>query len=188
MYKRHGHLWLGTKVANALDMVAKGRGDNGDPSGERNGRAKLTETKVREMRTAWATDRLSAYQVALRFGVPEGTASAVIFGRTWKRLARPVRSKLEQWPCPRCKRILAIEAYGTRVHSNGRIIRQPYCPDCRRTYHAEVERARRDRHREAGLCVECNLPPEPGRSKCAIHRARQQGFGRRHYEKLRSEG
>lgn len=44
------HLEPGTHKCNALDKVARGRDRNGDPRGERNGRAVLSDAQVAEVR------------------------------------------------------------------------------------------------------------------------------------------
>ncbi len=81
---RPDHLFLGTHTDNMVDMTMKGRGRPGHPdnSGERNGRAKLTESAVqvaRQMHEQGATER----QLAQRFGVSAAGMHYALSGETW---------------------------------------------------------------------------------------------------------
>jgi hypothetical protein len=70
-----GHLFLGTAVDNARDMVAKGR--------HRHGRtARLTVAAVCEIRALGTTE--SAGVLARRFGVSTCSIYRVRRGRTWR--------------------------------------------------------------------------------------------------------
>ena len=58
-------------------------GLNHAASGEKNGKSKLTEPEVLQIREAW--DRLHNYcKVARMFSVNEGTVWAIVNGKTWK--------------------------------------------------------------------------------------------------------
>jgi hypothetical protein len=74
------HLWLGTRLANSQDMVAKDR--------YRNGQQKLTEGEAAEIRALYATGQWTYAQLAQRFGVSEGTPWYVIK----RRKPRPHKS------------------------------------------------------------------------------------------------
>lgn len=61
------HLWLGTKGDNNRDREAKGRGRQ--CKGENNGRSKLTEDQVREIRAKYATGNYTFLALAPEYGV-----------------------------------------------------------------------------------------------------------------------
>jgi hypothetical protein len=94
------HLFLGTNADNVADRHAKGRdarvsGDaNGSrlhperlPSGVDHHRSKINPDKAREIRSAW---RSGARQVdlALRYGLNQGTVSAICRNVIWKEVSR----------------------------------------------------------------------------------------------------
>ena len=85
------HLFAGTQKENIRDAVAKGRMCSGDrhhtrlnpqPRGGRNPSAKLSDDEVRAIRAICATGRLTQRAVAYRFGVAEGTVSAIVLGKS----------------------------------------------------------------------------------------------------------
>lgn len=83
---RPSHLFLGTAYDNMQDMVSKGRCDN---SGERNGRAKLTEKQVREIRRLYTgtkrnnPDFVSQKELARRYGVNQTVISRIVRNDGW---------------------------------------------------------------------------------------------------------
>lgn len=79
---RLDHLHLGNQQINVEEMVAKGR----QARGERSGRAKLTETQVREIRRLHAEEGLGARRLARRFGVIPTTITPILTGHTWAHL------------------------------------------------------------------------------------------------------
>lgn len=79
---RPEHLFLGTHEENMADMVAKGRGQRG----ERQHMAKLTESDVREIRSA-ASRGENYGAIAKRFGVCRGNISQIALGNIWKHVA-----------------------------------------------------------------------------------------------------
>lgn len=76
------HLFLGTQADNVADMLAKGRGGYKAPRGERNGRAKLTDAQVREIRASEG----SQMAIAARFGIGEATVSKIRNGKRWSHV------------------------------------------------------------------------------------------------------
>ena len=103
------HLFSGTIADNNADMIRKGRhgyghshsnanrasGDrNGSrthperlPVGSRNGSAKLTEDKVKEIRLLFANRTQTQRELARRYGVHEVTISYIVRNVTWKHVA-----------------------------------------------------------------------------------------------------
>ena len=80
------HLFLGTPKDNTRDMVDKGRHKYGHQVGSANGRARLTEADVVEMRRLAALGETAA-SLALRFRVAKTTASQVVTRKTWRNVA-----------------------------------------------------------------------------------------------------
>lgn len=80
---RPDHLFLGAAADNTSDMIAKGRARKGRPArGERNGKAKLTESQVRELLELYSERRRGDVQrIAERFGVTRMTVFRVATGR-----------------------------------------------------------------------------------------------------------
>jgi hypothetical protein len=98
------HLFLGTRVDNNADMVAKGRQVAGDrngshlhperrPRGERHPRAKLTEDQVREIRRRHAPAYHGPHRapnsmraLAQEFGVSKSVLRNIVTGKTWNHV------------------------------------------------------------------------------------------------------
>jgi hypothetical protein len=78
---RPDHLFLGTSRENINDMVSKHR----HTYGQRNGLAKLTDTLVREIRSAHREGETMA-SIARRFRVGETTISRVVRHETWRHV------------------------------------------------------------------------------------------------------
>jgi len=80
---RVAHLFLGDAKANSADMDAKGRRVTRPVRGEQVASAKLTETKVQEIRqfrrSGWSQPRLAKH-----FGVSQMAIWSLLAGRTWK--------------------------------------------------------------------------------------------------------
>lgn len=87
-----GHLYLDTQKGNLADMYARGRGPTAERSGpalapflfqgEANGRAKLTEAQVREIRAACAAGERQC-DVAARYGMGQSAISAIVRRQHW---------------------------------------------------------------------------------------------------------
>ena len=73
------HLVVGTHAENVADRVAKGR----SAIGGRNGRAKLNEDMIREIRN----DNRPPAQIARHYNVDRTTIVHIKTGRTWKHVA-----------------------------------------------------------------------------------------------------
>lgn len=84
------HLFLGTPADNARDRDRKGRASRRDRSGERNGRARLTEADVLVIRALPAVD-LAA--LSRKYGVDRSTIRGAITGKSWCHLPGAVGSR-----------------------------------------------------------------------------------------------
>ena len=76
------HIFDGTHAENMADMKAKGR-RKGINSGERNGRAQLTEADAREIKRLLATG-MSQWEIANQFGVGQTQISKIELGKAWR--------------------------------------------------------------------------------------------------------
>ena len=79
------HLWLGTAGDNMRDCIAKGR--NNPSKGEHRYNAKLSDSIVREARTAWDNGE-SLNKLARRFGVEKSTMWTALVGKSWNHVGR----------------------------------------------------------------------------------------------------
>ena len=86
------HLFLGTCADNLRDMSEKGRGATGDKNvarrpgvrvGARNGRAKLTEQQVAEIRSLYASNEYRQKDLARMFSVGKSTIGYIISRQLW---------------------------------------------------------------------------------------------------------
>jgi hypothetical protein len=75
------HLWLGTALENARDMVSKGRARVGEKNN-----AKLTESKVREIRSEYQPRIKSLSVLAKKHGVSKRAILLIIQGRKWRHV------------------------------------------------------------------------------------------------------
>lgn len=78
------HLFLGTLADNVHDMLGKGRDRH--PVGPENGRSKLNEDAVKEIRELSRSGTYSQRALAKRYQVSKNTVRAAIIGKTWKHL------------------------------------------------------------------------------------------------------
>ena len=77
------HLFLGTNIDNMKDMVSKRR----SASGDKNGRRKLNEEKIKEIIKRYRTGEYST-SLGREYGVSSGTICSVAEGKTWKNIKR----------------------------------------------------------------------------------------------------
>jgi len=77
---RPKHLFLGTKLDNALDREAKGRNRFSRNRGEKNPSAKLTEVAARAIRESQANRK----DLARLYGVSTALVSLIKTNRVWK--------------------------------------------------------------------------------------------------------
>jgi|GEM_PF-1418385 len=93
------HLRAGHKLANAKDMVDRGRALTGDrapfrakpeacPRGEVHFNHVLTEKEVREIRSNWTPESESYCELGRQYGVDSSTIRKVCLGLTWKHLGK----------------------------------------------------------------------------------------------------
>ena len=77
------HLTVGTQRDNLQDMRNKGRGVNPPHvPGEKCGMSKLTDTKVKEIRSSGLTQR----QLATIYGVSQSTIGKILRRETWRHV------------------------------------------------------------------------------------------------------
>ncbi|MFQ5915553.1 MAG: HNH endonuclease [Nitrospinota bacterium] len=77
------HLFLGTQLDNVLDRVKKGRSANG----ERHSQAKLTASKVIEIRKLHNEQLLSYATLSMKYGVSEHAIKKIVLRQRWKHLS-----------------------------------------------------------------------------------------------------
>jgi len=75
------HLFLGTPKDNAQDMILKGRRVKSPSPGELNGRAKLTEEDVNDIRTF--RHHFSIRELSGHFGVTSSQIHRIVKGLAW---------------------------------------------------------------------------------------------------------
>ena len=76
------HLFLGTQADNVADMISKGR--QVDVHGESAGRSKLTDEKVRKIRSMYPLKTIA--ELARFFGRGETTIAKVVRRQTWRHI------------------------------------------------------------------------------------------------------
>jgi hypothetical protein len=101
------HLWLGTKIQNLHDCMAKGRFTNGNVHwarrhpewimrGENNRVSKLTDAKAVEINRLYATGEFTYQSLGEQFGVSMTTVRNVVHGISWKHIVSEL-SPLRKW-------------------------------------------------------------------------------------------
>lgn len=79
------HLFLGSHQENVTDKMNKGRG--GQKRGEGNGRAKLTEVEVLQMRKDFQNGVFTYSDLAAKFKMDASSIKDAVTGKTWRHLA-----------------------------------------------------------------------------------------------------
>lgn len=72
------HLYFGDHEDNMRDRAA-----SGNSKGIRNGRSKLSDVDVREIRRIYAVGELSQNGLAARFKIGQSTISEILLGKKW---------------------------------------------------------------------------------------------------------
>lgn len=85
------HLYLGTPLSNNQDMVFRGRavrvtGDAVANKGSVNGRAKLTEEQVKEIRLKYSAGGVTYKSLAKEYSVSYGLIGFIIQRRNWRHV------------------------------------------------------------------------------------------------------
>jgi hypothetical protein len=80
------HLRYGTQQENIADMRSKGRGFVPINKGDTHTQAKLSESKVREIRYLLDSGLFLQREIASRFGVNQSVISAIHNKRTWSHV------------------------------------------------------------------------------------------------------
>lgn len=79
---RPDHLFLGTKLDNAIDRMEKGR--NRDQSGDKSSAAKLDWEKVELIRA----DNRTYPEIVKEYGIQKSTVSSIKLNKSWRRTAK----------------------------------------------------------------------------------------------------
>ena len=79
---RPSHIFLGTDKDNSNDREKKGR----TARGERSGKAKLTEEKVKNIRKEYSSGNTAKVKLAEKYGVTRQAISLVINSKRWARV------------------------------------------------------------------------------------------------------
>lgn len=74
------HLFIGTNADNVADKVMKGRCGFGRMVGQTNGKAKLTNAQIKEIKDLYFASKFSQSQLAKRYGVRQPHISRLISG------------------------------------------------------------------------------------------------------------
>jgi len=78
------HLFLGTQKENLRDMIKKNRRKYTGMQGGKNGRAKLTQKQVEEIRKLYATGGFLQIELAKRFFVTGENIRKIVHNLRWK--------------------------------------------------------------------------------------------------------
>lgn len=82
------HLFLGTNIDNVHDRHTKGRDGHGEVRGETHGMVKLTEARVRELRSRYGDGRPATRRaLGVEFGISQTTVYRIATRRLWKHVA-----------------------------------------------------------------------------------------------------
>lgn len=78
------HLFLGTDADNSSDKIAKGRARY--LRGASNGRAKLSDADVAEIRSLYARGGISQQRIGEMYGVTQNMVSKIVARRNWTHM------------------------------------------------------------------------------------------------------
>lgn len=79
------HLFLGTQTKNMHDMMSKGRQHL--TVGVQNGRAKLNDDAVRQIRTLHKSGDMTTRELAKEFGMGQTSIAEIVANKTWRHVA-----------------------------------------------------------------------------------------------------
>ena len=80
------HIIYGTNQDNVDDKIRVGNGVVPNNTGSKNGRAKLIEEEVKEIKALLKEKNLTHREIAKRFGVSNGTISKINIGILWSHI------------------------------------------------------------------------------------------------------
>ena len=83
------HVRWGSREENMADRVADGTSSKG----EGNGRAKLTDAQVVEIRERYAAGGISQKALADEYGVTFSLISLIVLGKTWPHVGGPIKGR-----------------------------------------------------------------------------------------------
>lgn len=112
------HLFLGTPKDNALDMIAKGRRYQPNSRGENCGTHLLSDSQVLEICKKLDAGLLLE-DIAVEFGVKEGTVSNINTGKSWKWLTgRDISNKVITKGRPKAKTRGSLSSVSKLIESD----------------------------------------------------------------------
>lgn len=80
------NLKWGTRAENTLDSMKHGTRNQPDNCGIKNGRSKLTEREVGEIRQLYSTKKWTQKQLAKKFHISRGVISKIVVRLSWKHV------------------------------------------------------------------------------------------------------
>ena len=82
------HMMLGTHKSNTADMLIKNRQKKKHTAarGEGNGKSKLSEENIRDIRKIYAAKIMNQYELAVKFGVTQPTIGHIVRNETWRHV------------------------------------------------------------------------------------------------------
>jgi hypothetical protein len=129
LYPKRGHLWLGTIIANNLDMVAKGTAV-GPPHliGADNPKAKITEADVIAIRVRYATGVVLQEQLATEYGIARPHIGNIVRGESWAHAGGPItEGRMDANPDVTPEMILAVRAAAASGYPSQRALSREWC-------------------------------------------------------------
>ena len=119
---RPDHLFIGSVKDNAEDCNAKNRQASGmthgsytrpenRPRGTNNGKSKMMDSAIIEMREMYATGNWSQSDLAVKYGVTQVTVSHIVRGKGWTHVGGPIikhgRSNIDENDVREIRELLA---------------------------------------------------------------------------------